>query len=218
MLKIIYAGPDSVKAKKDVLEAFDYLHDLFAIKVFNVVVRIYENRAEFDRHLKRRTADWLVANASDDGEIDILSPLAMERESSHDKNEFLPILKHEFAHLFVNRQTGGSAVPMWLNEGIASYVAKQHQNEKQSLYIEENFCKKLSSSKSWNNHVNYSAYTIAALFVNFLIKKYSFLKIKELLTSLNKNYYYPSFKEIFFKVYGKDLNEMEILFTKEINK
>ncbi|MFA6995577.1 MAG: hypothetical protein WC249_04235 [Patescibacteria group bacterium] len=218
MFKIIYTGQDSKKIRKEVLRAFDFLSNYFTIKVPDIIVRIYENRTEFDKNLKRKTADWFVANASRDKEIDILSPWAMASESSHDKEEFLPILKHEFTHLFVQGLAKGSAVPMWLNEGLASYVAKQHQSEKQTIYIEEHFCEKLSTPKSWDKYVNYSVYSVASLFVHFLIKKYSFKKIKELIASLDKNYYYPGFKKIFSQVYKKDLSELEILFIKEINK
>jgi len=44
------------------------------------------------------------------------------------------------------------------------------------------------------------------------------LRIKELISSLDKVYYYPRFEKIFFKVYGKDLNEIEELFVESLNK
>ena len=218
MLKIIYRGQDLIKLKKEVTKAFDFLDSFFVVKVTDVVVRIYVNRTDFNKKLKRETPDWLVANAFDNKEIDILSPLALKNESSHNRNEFLPILKHEFTHLFAYTLAKGGAIPMWLNEGLASYIAKQHKNDKWPIYIEENFCRKLSTQKDWDENVNYSAYAIASLFVCFLIKKYSFGKIKELIVSLDKNYYYPDFKKIFFKVYKKDLNEVETLFIRGINK
>jgi hypothetical protein len=66
--------------------------------------------------------------------------------------------------------------------------------------------------------LDYSAYYISAQFVQFLIEKFSFKKIIELLTSLDENYYYPSFEEIFLKTYKKELSEVEELFIKEMNK
>jgi len=217
MIKIIYSGENLKKIEKDIFIAFDFVHNFFKLEINNVIVRVYETRSEFNKKLGMETADWLVANASNDGEIDILSPLAMEKESSHNRSEFLQILKHEFTHLFVDNLTKGKSVPKWLNEGLATYIAKQHKNNKSVLYFEDNFCQKLSTPLDWDNNVNYNAYTIAALFVDFLIVKYSFNKIKELLVSLDKNYYYPNFKKIFFTVYQKELNEMEQLFISEVN-
>jgi len=217
MLKIIYSGKDSAKIEKAVLKAFDFSYKFFKLEISDIVVHVYETRAEFDKRLGMETADWLVANASNNGEIDILSPSAMEKESSHDKSEFLQILKHEFTHLFVCGLAEGKSVPRWLNEGLAAYVAKQHQDDKGPLHFEENFCQELDTSKKWNNNVNHGAYSIAALFVAFLIKRYSFNKIKELIISLDKVYYYSEFKKIFFTVYKKELSEVEKLFAAEVN-
>jgi hypothetical protein len=91
MLKVKYRGNDFKKIEKEVLRAFDFVYKFFLIKIPNITVRVYATRSEFDKYLKVKTADWFVANASNNNEIDILSPLAMECESSHKKDEFLPI-------------------------------------------------------------------------------------------------------------------------------
>ncbi|PIZ99441.1 MAG: hypothetical protein COX77_01485 [Candidatus Komeilibacteria bacterium CG_4_10_14_0_2_um_filter_37_10] len=217
MIKVIYKGKYSNKIKKEVIKAFDFSYKFFLVETSNIVIHIYETRAEFDKQLNMKTADWLVANSSTGGKIDILSPLAMEKESSHNKNEFTQILKHEFVHLFIDKLAKGRTVPKWLNEGLAAYVANQHQRKIGSIFIEEEFCKRLSTPKEWNENVDYNAYSIAALFVRFLINKYTFNKIKKLITSLDKSYYYPNFKKIFFSVYKKELYNVEQLFISEIN-
>ncbi|HPT08351.1 MAG TPA: basic secretory protein-like protein [bacterium] len=217
MLKIIYTGDNLEQIEKEVFTAFDFSYKFFKLEIPDVIVRVYKTRDEFNKQLGMETADWLVANTSGNSEIDILSPLSMEKESSHNKSEFLQILKHEFTHLFVNSLANGKSVPKWLNEGLAAYVAKQHQNENSPVYFEENFCQKLSTPADWDNNVNYGAYTVAALFVKFLVDKYSIVKINQLLRSLNNAYYYPDFKNIFFSVYGKELDQMEKLFINEAN-
>lgn len=218
MLKVIYDGKDSVKVKNEVLKAFNFVYKYFLVKIPDSIIYISNNRIDFDKRLNKKTAVWFVANASDNNEIDILSPSAIRNESSHRKNEFFPILKHEFTHLFVEHLAKGKAVPLWLNEGLASYVAKQHQNEKEAIYIEDNFCKKLSLPKGWSENINHGAYTIAAVFVYFLIKKYSFKKILKLIISLDKNFYYPYFEKTFFRVYERNLKEVEQDFIAGINK
>ena len=199
MIKVIYSGNDFKKIESEVSKAFNFVYKTFLIKTTNITVRVYNNRLDFNKFLNRQTESWLVANTSDNNEIDILSPLAMQNESSHSKNEFLPILKHEFTHLFIDNLAKGRAIPMWLNEGFAAYIAKQHQKNVEPVYLEDNFCKKLDTQRGWNENVNFGAYTISALFVNFLIRKYSLVKIKQLMSSLDKHYYYNSFENYFFK-------------------
>lgn len=218
MFKVIYKGKDDLKVKKEATIAFDFVSKIFVEKISEITIYVYQNRAEFDKQFGEKTKNWLVGNAVGSKRINILSPLAFKNESCHEVKEFLPILKHELTHLFIYNLADGKTVPKWLNEGLASYVAKQHKNNSEDIYIEDNFSEKLATSKGWAENVHYGAYPLAALFVNFLIKNYSFNKIKELITSLNKVYYYSSFKKIFFKVYGYDLSEVENLFIKSICK
>lgn len=210
-MKTIYKGKNFGKIEKNILKAFDFVRASFPVEISGITVCVYENRFLFNKKLKRETPEWLIANASGK-EIDILSPLAIEKESNHKKNEFSQILKHEFTHLFLNKLAKRHIIPMWINEGIASYVARQHKNDNVKLSLEEGFCRKISTKKGWDDNINNFSYTVSALFVSFLIKKYSFKKIKELITSLNKHYYYSDFKKIFFGVYGKELKEVERLF------
>jgi hypothetical protein len=218
MIKVNYDNEDSAKITKDISKVYDSLCKFFSVKAFDVTVNVYSNRNNLNIRLGRKTEDWLVANTScGTNEVDILSPIAMEKESSHDKSEFLQIIKHEFTHLFIQKIAQGKAIPKWLNEGLASYVAKQNQTKQEAIYIEKSFIKKLSTPKGWNEMLDYSAYYISAQFVQFLIKKFSFKKILELLTSLDENYYYPKFEEIFLKVYKKELDEVEELFITGIN-
>lgn len=210
-MKIIYKGEDFGKIEKDILKAFDFVRDSFSVEISGITVRVYENKFLFNKKLKRETPEWLIANASNK-EIDILSPLAIEKESNHKKSEFSQILKHEFTHLFLNKLTKGHIIPMWLNEGIASYIAHQHRNDNIKLSLEEGFCGKIGTKRGWDSNVNNFSYTISALFISFLIKKYSFKKIKELITSLSQHYHYADFRKIFFRVYGKELKEVERLF------
>jgi len=219
MIKVNYDEEDSIKITKDILKVYDSLCGFFDVKAFNVTINVYSNRDNLNIRLGRKTENWLVANASDkNNEVDILSPVAMEKESNHKKSEFLQIIKHEFTHLFIKEIAKGKAIPKWLNEGLASYIAKQNQTKQESIYIEKSFIKKLSTPKGWNEMLDYSAYYISAQFVQFLIKKFSFKKILELLISLDENYYHPSFERVFLNVYKKELSEVEDLFILEINK
>lgn len=217
-IKIIYEGNSPIK-KEDIINAYNEINKYFKYELENFIIRIHETRNDFDKQLKRKTLEWEVANASYNNEIDILHPEAFTKESSHEENEFIPILKHEISHLLIDRLTNNKKIPKWLDEGLSSYISGQYKNIlSNSFYIEENFCEKFGSPKGWDEHSNYYAYPTASLFVCFLIKNFSLEKMMEFVLSLNKNYYYPDFKKKFKEKFNTDINELEKTFTKEINK
>ena len=219
MIKIIYNGVDFKKISQEVLKTYKYLHRFFPETELDVKVYVFQYRKEFDKRLGEKTEDWVVGNASlKHNYINILSPLALKNESCHNQKEFSAILKHEFTHLFIDSVTNDWSVPKWLGEGLAQYVAKQYEDNKDFRDVESDFCQKLGSLTGWNNRVNRNSYQIASLFVYFLVKKYSFKKIKELLASLDKKYSYPGFRNRFFKVYQEDLSEVEKIFIDAVNK
>lgn len=221
MLKIIYKGEDVERVKKDVQKAFDFVAKIFPVKIPDTIVRVHSIRADYDKKLKRKSPDWEIADASIKNEINILSPSAFEKESPHSKKEFLPVLKHEFTHKFIIKLSGGlgwRSIPRWLDEGLAQCVSGQ---DKMSFLevkeVKNGFCRDLSTGTGWFKRINLS-YTLSALFVRFLIKKYSAQKIKELISSLEKVYNYSRFEKIFYNIYGKSLSEMERLFIEDLNK
>ncbi len=218
-IRIDYKGKDYKKIEKLILRAYKETEVFFDKKIDSINIKLHKTRNSFEKKLKRKTFDWEIANASYRNEIDILHPIAFDKESSHGKKKFLSVLKHEIIHLFVDKMTKGTAVPKWLDEGFSSFVSGQYKNiKKQNNYIEQNFCKKLGTSKGWNEYSNYCAYQTATLFIEFLVNKYSLNKIKKLISSLDKNYYYPDFQKIFTKTIGEDLEKLEKKFIKEINK
>ncbi len=218
MIKIIYKGQDKNILKHKVLKAFNDTSKFFKDNLAGATIYIFSSRKEFNRYIGEETETWIIANASPNNEIAILSPVALQRDSIHSSREFLPVLKHEFAHLFVNKLANRKTVPKWLDEGLAQFVAKQYKDAEYAVKkVENDFCKKLATKSDWNKRVDRQAYQVAALFVHFLIKKYSFQKVKELLFLLDKKYNYANFKKVFFKVYRISLSEVEREFVKGIN-
>ena len=171
-------------------------------------MRAHKNRKEFDKKINRKTKLWEVANVIN-GEINIIHINSFAKESSHKADEFFPILKHEIAHLFIDKKTNDKAVPKWLDEGLASYVSEKYKDIKHFIQIEEDFCEKLGTPKGWDEHSDYCAYDTASLFVTFLAEKYTLDKITELISKLDKNYYYPVFETIFKNIFDKSLKDLE---------
>ena len=114
-------------------------------------------------------------------------------------------------------KTDDKAVPKWLDGGLASYVSEKYKDIKHSIQIEEGFCEKLGTPKGWDEHSDYCAYDTASLFVSFLAEKYTLDKIAELISKLDKNYYYPNFEIIFKSVFGETLKDLEKEFVDTIN-
>ena len=215
-LKLNYKGKDFNKTKELVIKAYDDVSFRFKDKLEKIAVCVHKNRKEFDKKLNRKTKLWEVANVMN-GEINIIHTDSFAKESSHKENEFFPILKHEIAHLFIDKKTDDKAVPKWLDEGLASYVSEKYKDIKHSIQIEEGFCEKLGTPKGWDEHSDYCAYDTASLFVTFLAEKHTLDKIIELISKLDKNYYYPNFEIIFKNIFEKSLKDLEKEFVSAIN-
>ena len=215
-LQLNYKGKDFNKTKELVIKAYNDISFRFKDKLEKMAVCVHKNRKEFDKKLNRKTKLWEVANVIN-GEINIIHINSFAKESFHKADEFFPILKHEIAHLFIDKKTDDKAVPKWLDEGLASYVSEKYKDIKHSIQIEENFCEKFGTPKGWDEHSDYYAYDTASLFVTFLAGKYTLDKAIKLLSLLEKNYYYPNFEIIFKSVFGETLKDLEKEFVSAIN-
>ena len=215
-LRLNYKGKDFNKLRDLIIKTYNDVSVCFGCELNNLTVCVHKNRKEFDKKLNRKTKLWHIASAHN-GEMDIIHFNAYEKETSHKKEDFLPTLKHEIAHLFIDKLAGGNAIPRWLNEGLASFVSDQHKNIKHSIYIEESFCDKFGDPKGWDEYSDYSAYDTASLFVNFLTEKYTLGKITNFLSKLDKNYYYPNFEIIFKNNFEETLKNLEKEFVGNSN-
>ena len=103
-LQLNYKGKDFNKTKELVIKAYDDVSFRFKDKLEKIAVCVHKNRKEFDKKLNRKTKLWEVANVMN-GEINIIHTDSFAKESSHKTDEFFPILKHEIAHLFIDKKT-----------------------------------------------------------------------------------------------------------------
>lgn len=213
---IDYKGKDSAAIAKVVSSAYAEVAGFFDKKPKAIEICIHTTRNGFEGKLKRKTQPWEVANASHSGKIDILHPNALGKESTHDKEDFQPLLKHEVAHIFLDVLSRGHQMPKWLDEGFSSYVAG-FTVSKDPLCVEERFCKILGTPKGWDEHANYYAYHTAQMFVRFLISRFSLKKVTKLISSLEKNYYYTNFNTRFTKIFAQSIEEAERAFVKSLN-
>ncbi|MEK7622322.1 MAG: hypothetical protein AAB430_00495 [Patescibacteria group bacterium] len=181
----------------------------FKIKIPEIKLTLVYSRKELDNLFGRQTPDWLVSYANSSNEIFILSPSVWEEESSHPRDEFNKTLCHEITHLFI-RQIHNSYEPVWLEEGLAYYVAGQKSRLKNSNPIFNNpeaiFL--IDTRSQWNKTIDSQPnvpYALAFLLVNFLIRCYGKDRIINLLMSLKGSYSKKRFCQKFRKIYGKDI-------------
>jgi len=210
---------DVASINKEVSQFISEIGIIFKFTIdIKIIIRIHDSRQSYDKKLGKPTKDWEVGNTNQKNEIDILDIDIFEKESSHTRSEFYPILKHEIVHIFTRIYSEDKCIPLWLNEGISMFFAGQvDKYEKQNIFIENNFTEKISTEHGWNIYSDYGAYGFSCLFLNYLIKKFSVEKILSMLKKLDKNYYQSDFEKKFKNVFGITLSKAEIDFVRYIN-
>jgi len=154
------------------------------------------SRHDFDTFAKKKTPNWMVG-ISGHKEILIFSPSVFEKVSSHPMSDFVPVLTHEIAHVFVN-QIYEFKYPVWLSEGICGYIAGQDRTRK----VSKESIKRLAlihDAKGWGKAYNYSQ---AFLFTSYLIETFGKRKLFRLLKELGKRDSFSVFSRRFKRVYG----------------
>lgn len=157
------------------------------------------NREIIDILWGTKTENWIVGWA-EENKVFILDRENYEKESCHKYSEqqYIALIKHEIAHLYVEILSKKGFIPRWLNEGICIYVSGQN-----------NFKAK---PKTFKNFLEYfkkggkGIYNEAGFVVELLINKYKKDKLIKLLNSLEKIKNKKDFIKIFSEIYNLPLN------------
>ncbi len=201
--------PSRNRVIKDFRYGYIRASSFFKKKISKVKLTLVYSRKEMNSLIGYKTASWFVGYADFSNEIFIFSPSVFDRESNHSKKDFRKVLCHEIAHLFI-RQIHNSYEPVWLEEGLAYYVAGQRDKFKNSNPIFNNpeaiFL--IDTRNRWNRTINNHPgvpYALAFSLIDFLIRCYNKDKLIKLLLSLGGRYCKKRFCQKFRKVYGKDI-------------
>ena len=181
------------------------LNKFFNFEIQEPAVMLLNSREQINSIWEQKTADWLVGgakilNGTKNGIIFILSPDAFPKYSSHKKEEFWQVLKHEYCHIYFRQITGGS-YPLWLNEGLANYLAGQKKNGGNPLDV-----------FSYFDEVGGGIYNVGYYWVEFLIKKFGKKKMVQLIHGLKTEREMTPrlFADIFQNIYGFKFNRREL--------
>lgn len=205
--KVYYHKDDPSMKNKGTMEmikkAFKYNTSFFSksLPKFNIVF-VY-SRKELNRFWRQKTPSYIISFVNRKG-IVIFSPSVIEKETCWKKSDFYSTMIHEISHLFFKRITN-RYTPIWLNEGLASYLQNNKRKPKDRIKITY-----FTLTRKFNKKTPLR-YDVYNLFVWYIINKYKKEKIGSLLNKINKN---RNIERIFSKVYGKSIKEM----IKDANK
>lgn len=152
------------------VEEVDKFFSFSDIRPGTINFELMYSRQEYNKRLGRETENWMSARV-EDGVIIILDPDALEKYSSHSRNEFPAIVVHELIHIFT--QAINKPTLDWVNEGLAQYVAGQ--DSKRPIdpddfnYFLENH---LVTNTGYNVFISHSGYRISFLLVSYMVEKY----------------------------------------------
>ncbi|GEM_PF-831297 len=169
-------------------EAYRAVYRDLGVPISGRVTVILYDQEVFNKKVKAK--HW--SGALFDGKIRIPMEKNIENDPSKIR-QLKRLIRHELAHVFVY-EAGGKNVPLWLHEGIAQY----EEAKTSPIYIGD-FLNSFRRGKTYNLKQLERGekllkdqtsvllfYQQSYLFVSYIIKKYSFFKLKGLLKEIAK--------------------------------
>ncbi|KUO74574.1 MAG: hypothetical protein APF77_08180 [Clostridia bacterium BRH_c25] len=148
--------------------------------------------------------DWLVGYAGN-GKVQMVSP--NNPGPVHSYESLMKAVVHEFTHIIIRGHNKG-AIPIWLNEGIASYEAQNIEYIKEAISGEVKYKHVPSFTElDQKNFAERHGYQYSITIVEFLVKTYDYDRLVEMI----KN---PDIE----KVYGvteEELHKKWVLYLEE---
>lgn len=190
-------------------ETINYNDKILISRVYNNVKKFFKiplpkfdlvfvsTRKEFNRLLGRETPIYMVGFINRRG-IVIFSPETIEKETCWKRTDFYSTMVHEISHLFF-RSISKRNVPIWLNEGLATYLQNNYMAPKNKIKISYS---ELTRKFNAKQPLNYDMYWE---FVYHLIKFYKKEKIMKILKKIGKS---GNNERIFEGVYNKTLGDL----------
>lgn len=186
-----------VELEKIVEKAYSANKDFFGQEVEGTEIDFIYTREEMDKVRGCKTQNWLVGD-SNKNKITIFSPKVYSKVSNHPASDFFPTLTHEIAHVFLKKLFSGKGFPVWLDEGVAGYIAKQYKKY-QGVKFEMIDFSKIGSYPGWQK---YNPYSQVFLFTKYLFDLFGKKKmlgfLKFIVASTEKNFALK-FREYFDK-------------------
>lgn len=199
---LIYSTEDvNFKIEKEMtIKAYNFNKNFVKIKIPKFEIKLVYSRQEFNKLWGEKTLDHVSAFARDD-KIVIFSYGVFEKETKWGKKKFMEALIHEINHLFYQELRDDEYDPLWLSEGLATFM--QH-NKKEFNYKNKLEIKKDILNQSFEN-MTIESYQIFTLFVEYLILKFGNESILRFIGCLKDG---KKLNESFQKIYRRSFDEL----------
>ncbi len=199
---LIYSSEDvEIEDEKNILiKAYEINKTFAKIEIPKFDVRLIYSRKEFNKIWGMETKDYISAFTKDDN-IGIFARGVFEKETRWEKEEFEIALIHEINHLFYQELRDDEYDPLWLSEGLATFMqhGKKKFNYKDKLEI-----KKEILNQSFEE-MTFESYQVFTLFVEYLILEFGEDKILKLIEGLSNG---EVLNNLFQEFYKKSFEEL----------
>lgn len=145
----------------------------FGLPEMPIKVVLIQSRAEYDRIWGKKSEDWMVGFTRND-KVYILAKGKFASDSNHPVLDFDKVLKHEISHLYYYKLRPNTK-PVWLNEGLACYVAGQNK-------LPPKYDINIAILKEYHNHGGERVYALGRFMVNQIMDNYGKDKLFSLIT------------------------------------
>jgi hypothetical protein len=186
--------------KKLIVNSYNFNKDFAKIEIPKFDVKMVYSREELNKIWGDETLDYVSAFTKDDN-IVIFSYGVFDKETKWSKEKFEEALIHEINHLFYQELRDDEYDPLWLSEGLATFM--QHKKKKYE-YKEKKIINKKILIQSFEEMTE-DSYQIFTLFVEFLILNYGEEKILDFINELKEG---NNLENSFVKIYGKSFDEL----------
>lgn len=208
-----YNFENSEYEEREIIRSYNSLATAYLIypKVSVFLIKDINYLKRFTKKITNVDAGFTVGN-----KIYILDKANILSKTIWEKEDISRIYIHELSHVF-NFSLNNLREPWWLEEGLASYFSKMYNTQFVKLFTDSN--KEISfeylySKKEWEKNKGILKFYQSALFVEFLIKKYSIKKVLLLKRSLKKKDFFKLFKEILGNSFLDDFAEWKMILKK----
>lgn len=212
---------DSIYIKKLSLETEDRitkLENFFGIHLKNSIDIYYAHSKEKFKELTGdRLPDWSGGVAFTNSRIIVVKPSA-----NSNMQDIIETLVHELVHIFIADFMGNYTIPLWINEGLATYFSKRSINLNDGLIISNAIASNSTISLNeidrllnMNSASASLAYLESQTAVEYLINNIDEKKFLKLLSEFKKN---PDINLAFTNILGYDLEEFEYHWHNHLEK
>jgi hypothetical protein len=186
--------PANKKMEKTLEKINQELSLFFNFKAKQPLLFLVDSRKDMDLIGGKKTEDWFVGVFKHNN-IYIFNPEIFEKVSSHTREEFVQILKHEYCHAYYAQLTNEYR-PLWLNEGLACFLSGK------KLILKDDYKDQLLDIFSYFDHTNRDIYRVGQYWVQFLLKKFGKKKFISLIKAMRLISTERQFSDKFYEIYG----------------